>query len=129
MTDDFDIVQYQADLRQSRIAGLRQLADFLDQHPDLPVPYVGNANAFVDSRTDLARIARVAGVKWQKGGATDYFFLRVAFDGDVAYDVNVSREQVCRKVVTGTRIEPAQPAREVEEFHWVCDEPLLAGAQ
>ncbi len=115
--------------RQAYIGGLRELAAFLDAHPDLPIPASGGAhNVFVSDKAALAVIARV-GVRWEKSATDDYFYLRVAFSGGHYYDVNVSREAVCRKVVTGTRIEPAVPEREVEEFHWVCDEPLLAASR
>jgi hypothetical protein len=115
--------------RQARITGLRQLADFLEAHPNLPVPYSGSQNVFVYGRDALAAVAREPGVRWQKRVADSYYALVVEFAGDYSYEVNVDREQVCRKVVTGSQIVPAQPEREEETFIWECDEPLLAGAQ
>lgn len=115
--------------RRAYVSGLRQLANFMEAHPDLPVPYAGAANAFVNSKADLAALARSTGVRWAKAASDDYFCLLVHFHGGHSYELNVSREQVCRKVVTGTRIEPAKPEQVVEEFHWVCDEPLLAGVK
>ena len=38
------------------------------------------------------------------------------------------RETVCRKIVKGKKMVEAQPAREVEDVEWVCDEPILADA-
>lgn len=111
--------------RAAYVSGLRQLATFIEAHPSLPLPYAGSHNAFVETKAELAALARV-GVKWQKTANDDFFTLRFAFDGHHSYEANVERAKVCRKVVIGTRIEPAQPEREVEEYHWVCDEPLLA---
>ena len=114
------------DERQAYVLGLRELADFLDAHQGLPIPVGLNHNSFVYSKAELAALART-GVRWEKDGNGGFFYLRVTFSGGHTYDVNVQRSEVCRKVVTGTRIQPAVPAREVEEFYWVCDEPLLAG--
>ncbi len=107
------------------VKGLREFADFLAAHPDLPVPVAGSHNAFAADKAMLATIART-GVRWTKRAIDEWFYLSVSFTGGHTYDVNLSREQVCRKVVTGTRLVPAVAAREVEEYHWVCDEPLLA---
>lgn len=111
--------------RRAFVAGLRELASFVDAHPDLPLPIASNHNAFVNTKAELAALAR-SGVRWEKSANGNYFYLRVTFTGGHSFDVNVQREQVCRKVVTGTHLEPAVPAHEVEDFHWVCDEPLLA---
>lgn len=112
--------------RRACVAGLRELADFIERHEDLPVPYGCNLNVFASDKAELARLARVGGVKWQKASTPDYFYLRAVFEGDYSYEVNIDRSAVCRKVVTGTRLVPAQPEQTVEEFHWVCDEPLLS---
>jgi hypothetical protein len=118
--------------RLEHIAGLRGLADFLETHPNLPLPYAGAQNAFVHGKDELASVAREPGVKWQKKVDDYNFALAVEFPGGYAYEVNADRGAICRKVVTGTRIEPAReatPEREVETYEWVCDEPLLAGAK
>ncbi len=114
-----------ANERRAYVQGLRELAAFVETHA-VPLPYAGSANAYVLNKADLASIARSTGMRWQKSADDNFFYIRVQFSGRHSYDVNVSRESVCRKVVTGTRIEPAKPATTVEEFHWVCDEPLLA---
>lgn len=114
-------------LRRAYVQGLRELASFVEAHPEIPLPYAGAHNAFVQDKSDLAIVAKACGGKWAKNATTDYFYISKAFSGGHSYEVNVSRENVCRKVVTGTRIIPAQPEREEDEIQWVCDEPLLAG--
>lgn len=114
--------------RAEFIAGLHELADFLEAHPDLPLPCDQSHNVFMSDKADIAALARAAGGRWEKGADPNYFYLKVKFAGGHSYDLNVNREKVCRKVVTGTRVQPAKPELEVEEFHWVCDEPLLAEA-
>lgn len=113
--------------RRDFVQGLRELADFIDAHPDIPCPYGEAHNAFVRDKTQLGMIARAVGGRWDKNCTSQFFYIRREFAGGHSYEVNVSRDQVCRKVVTGTRIEPAQPEREVEVVEWVCTEPLLVG--
>ncbi len=112
--------------RAHYVTGLRELAAFIEAHPALPMPVPSIlVNAFVYHKDDLAALARLG--SWEKGAIGNYFFLRKVFAGDVRYEINVARERVCRKVVTGTRVEPAQPEQVVQDFYWVCDEPLLKG--
>jgi len=116
------------DPRRAYVNGLRQLAAFIEQHPDLPCPGQENHLIPAGSKARLVAIMRAApSVRWEKdfnGG--DYFSIKTTFDGGHVYDVYVERGEICRKVITGRRIEPAKPEHEVEEFEWVCDEPLLA---
>ena len=121
--------------RAQFVSALRELADFIEAHPSLPVPFTSmQANVFVSTKTQLAELARTPGVFWEKTVDNNYFWLRKRFGQlrdngyGASYDVNISRSEVCRKIVKGTRIVPAQPEHEVEEVEWVCDEPLLRGA-
>jgi hypothetical protein len=106
--------------------GLRELADFLDAHPAIELSTPTHL-VYVQSRELLADMARLGG--WRKVYSDDYFHLSRMFAGDVELQVFTDRATVCRKVVTGTRVEPAKPEREVEIVEWVCDEPLLAHAE
>lgn len=117
--------------RRDYLTGLRELANFLESHPDLPIPGEMAHQVYVFSRERLAAVAREPGVRWEKSSdaGSDYFKLRVPFCGDQSYEVFTTRDEVCRKVVTGTRLIPATPEHEVETYEWVCDEPLLAGAK
>ena len=118
--------------RAAFIQDLRDLADFLEHYPTVPVPRYTNLNAFVGKDEVVA--AAKAG-SWEKIYNANWFYLRKTFGGGLEFDVTVEREQVCRKVVTKTTTIPAQPERVlpaeeekvVEEFAWVCDEPLLGG--
>lgn len=53
------------------IAGLRELADFLDANPDLPVPYSVNVTAFVPRAADRAMRAEVDRVAYLLGTDID----------------------------------------------------------
>jgi hypothetical protein len=110
-------------------AGLRAMADFLDAHPTVQCPIYHTVNVFVRDKARLATIARTG--DWAKVAAHDWFSLRREFGHDLALEMNVEREQVCRRVVVGSHIEPAHmvPEQIVEDVEWVCEESLLAGGQ
>lgn len=112
--------------RLAYIAGLRELADFFEQHPNLPTPWNCNHLVPIKTKAALVAIARTPGMHWQKDwSSTDYFSLKAEFTGRHQYDVFVQRGEICRREVLGTKLEPAQPERLVEDFRWICDEPSL----
>lgn len=117
--------------RDAFIKGLRDMAEFLEQHPHVPAPIYITANHFVrekhDAKETLANIAKDSGA-WEKIFDNQWFFLRKTFCEDLRFDVSVERERVCRKVVTGKTVLPAVPEREVENVSWVCDGGILGGA-
>lgn len=132
--------------RADYIAGLRALADLLDQHDELPLPTAGRTTALDwwiwdhevnDAKATLAAIVRLLpGSKSKTAGqvgATSWFTVEAALHG-LRIDINTNRASVCQRVVTGTREvtktipDPAAPTvtvtETVEDVEWVC-EPLL----
>lgn len=111
--------------REDTIKGLREMADFLEAHPAVPVPWFFE-HAFVETKAEIVRIAREGG-GWDKAHAGGYFSLRKEFSGGVVFSVSVAREQVCERVVVGHHIVPAVnlPERVEEDVEWVCDKALL----
>jgi hypothetical protein len=116
------------DYRSDTIRGLRELADFLDAYPDVPVPYSNELNVFAQSKETLARLARLT--SWQKQYCGGYFALTRSFgDGMIVLSLNIERQVVCRQIVVGERVVPAQPAQpeRIEPItEWVCDDALLS---
>ncbi len=111
--------------RDAYIAGLRALADFLEAEPGVPVSANDTLNVFTD-KAGVTAAARAKG-GWRKEYGSAHFWLTRSF-GPIAFEVNASRNSVCRKVSTGTRVIPAQPAqpeRTEEVFDWICDETSL----
>jgi len=130
---------------------LRVLADLIEAHPDLPLPYVtayssGQTEAawylhILDLQGDLpeqkavaARIVSTLGGKWAKHEDGDCFrFTQRRWDG-LVLQVTVNRAAVCERVVTGTHevtmpatdARPAEPERveTVEDVTWVCSSLL-----
>lgn len=128
--------------RDGYIAGLRTLADLLDQNPDLPLPYNGSSSALLwiiggsDQRATLSAVARaIPGVK-TKGVRGDYFDVCGQIEG-LRVQVIADRDQVCERVVVGTETvtrevpDPDVPmvtvTEIVEQVEWRC-RPLLSPA-
>jgi hypothetical protein len=107
------------------VRGLREMADFYEAHPTLKMPVYSSFNVFVTTKEDLAACARLA--RWEKVYNENWFCLRRTFGNDqIQLDINVDRSTICRKVVIGTRIEPARPERIVEVVEWFCDDAVLS---
>jgi hypothetical protein len=136
---------------------LRQVADLLDAHPDLPQPTVtvypsGRASLdwvlsvwvssdLAEQRAAATSIVRAFDGHWDKtAGGSDAFYLKQTRDDGIRLCIIVERSAVCERVVTGTetRTVPAKPAEPertetVETVEWVCgpllkDEPAAVSA-
>lgn len=134
-------------------AALREAADLLEQHPDLPYqPYITsrtNGRAHLawylplphltgsdldTQKADAATIVRALGGTWDKSepSAESDSFNFTQKRGRLELTVQVDRPAVCERVVTGTETvtvpgRPAEPERTVERevVEWRC-QPLLA---
>jgi hypothetical protein len=106
--------------REAFIQSLRDCADFLAAHPTVTAPRYVTLNIFVNTRDEVVTHAKVGA--WEKVYNADWFYLRRSFGEDLSLDVTAPREEVCRRVVVGTRDVPAMSARTVEVVEWVCDE-------
>jgi hypothetical protein len=108
--------------RDALIADLRALAAFLEDHPHVFAPSYVQIDAF-PSLDDYKTTARAA--SWEKVPIDTWQALRRTFPGGLIYNVNIPREQVCRRVVVGRRFVEAVAAHEIEIVQWQC-EPILA---
>jgi hypothetical protein len=112
--------------KQEYVDGLRELADWLERNPDFIPPYQPlRVDVFTDDQMEFARKAKRLGGRREKLGSSSYFFVRRKF-GPHYLDVNVGREQVCKRVVVGTREVLAQEARVEEIVEWECAPGILA---
>lgn len=111
------------DRRLTFIQSLRECADFLEAHPAIPVPQNVQLMTFLYTRAEMVALARVT--SWQKVYSGDWFRLKKQFGDDLSLEIVTDRETVCRKVVKGSHLQPAQPERMVDDVEWVCDEPSL----
>jgi hypothetical protein len=111
--------------RKALIDGLREFAQFLEDNPEAPMPTAtagGRYNVFLPSRAAFVAAAKAVGGKLDKKDYPELMVLRRQF-GPIEYDLNVKREQVCERVLVGTRTVPAvdaQPQHQEDVFEWKC---------
>jgi hypothetical protein len=117
--------------RAAFIEGLRQIADALENHTELRIPYVGSIIHRVEDLGEMLAVGKAFGGKWEKN-ATDYgdFQLIRRFSDDLQYTVYTARENVCTRVVTGTKHVPEKvvearpasvvPAHVEDVVEWHC---------
>jgi hypothetical protein len=142
------------DKRAAYIEGLHQIADFLSEHPEVPLPHLGayaegsplpalSIYVYGDNpRATMATIARAmtdsgASVQKRVKDSTGSFQAWREFGGLVLV-ATASRGDVCERVVTGTRevteevpdpeavaaVPKVTVTKVVEDVEWVC-KPLL----
>lgn len=113
---------------KEKVKGLRALADFMEENPDMEVLFSA-ANVFVDNLEDLQKYGRKLGT-FTKRTSSDWFYLRRDFDGGIRLEINATHNQVCERVVVGTEEiqvpDPAAPkiTKTVDIVEWNCPEIL-----
>lgn len=121
------------------VAGLRELADFYETHPDAPLPQLPSMLTYIADPDQYRAAVRALGGDREKyatkGAAADeetYAGVTRMF-GPVAHKVFTLRENVCvrRQVGTETVMEPdpnAMVAVERPVYEYDCT-PVLADAE
>lgn len=131
---------------------LRSAGDLIAAHPEIPTPYVtgisyssGSGQAVdlnwfvpinvadhVEQKRTAARILKAVGGKWDKDPNPDERFNFTQHRGGLHLNVQVEREAVCERVVTGVEsvtisAVAAVPEHTIERdiVEWRC-EPVLA---
>jgi len=117
--------------RDEYIRNLRAMADFLEAHPALPVPYSTYVTHYAQS-LDEARTMRTGSHGWTKEADGNYISYRRVFGGDeygrasASYEIAISKQnsESCRQVQVGTRHveEKIVEAHDEPVYEWVCDE-------
>lgn len=94
------------DVESARIAGIRELLNFLEANPEAKVPSSVVVYHHADSATRLKADAHGLGGKWDKGidAIGDYALSRYfSEDKSVEYRIYTPRENVCTPLVVGTK--------------------------
>lgn len=117
--------------RAAQVAGLRELADFLESKPAVPFAGLGTQYVHLGYDADAAELlkttARALG-SFDKRYTESDFRMTKKF-GPIEVVWYIGREQTCVKKVVGTRKVPSVyiPEREEEIVEWDCTgDPLLA---
>lgn len=116
------------DGRLQILSDVRTLLDWLEAHPEVPLPYDfegGFMVASVNARDELAALAREFR-ECEKTFVDDSFYLRKRF-GVASLYAFTARTEVCERVVVGTEEVPEQviPARIREVVEWRCADSSL----
>jgi len=114
-----------SDGREELIQGLRDFATFLEQRPNLATPHGGYFDIWTLTKEDFVQMTREMGDASKRVGS-GWFCMARKF-GPIRLELNVPREQVCRRVVMGTRwVEEVHvPGHDEDVVDWQCDEPIL----
>lgn len=126
--------------RLALITGLREIADKLEAHPEIPEPYIGLALKSFDTAEELTTAVKAYGEKWEKNSDEAYYNLTHTFGThNLRLQFYIDRTKVCRKIVKGTKVVPEKyvpatecrviPAHEEEIVEWVCPESLMDEAK
>lgn len=119
------------------IQGLRDLAQFIEDHPELSLPLAATfTNYGYDSKAEASMLA--AAMRPCKKDYQDTLFSLIKEFGPHSLRFVFMRNEVCEPVVIGKRIIPAveakmvpaklieaQPEREEEIVEWRCGTSLL----
>lgn len=110
--------------RAEVVRGLRQLAEFIEQHPDLPAPswasaMLPTAYAGEGAREALAATAeQLAEYTLSDGLTRDYISIERRFDGGVRLTQEISREEACSPAIVDGKVVwqyPELPGRRHDE--------------
>ena len=110
-------------MRAQTIQDMRTLLDFVEAHPDIPMPYFGQVDAFA-GKENLRTIAKAMSPATKKSEG-DFFMLTRRF-GSVNLEVNFPRDEVCERVEVGKKVVPAVPKHEEPLYEWKCPDSILA---
>lgn len=114
---------------------LRRIADFVEVHTDLPVPYLSNMSLYewTNGKELCANAAKAFGT-CKKESSDNYFSVKKDFGG-ITLTATTFRKNVCERVVVGTEqvpetVVPATPSQVIpahtrEIVEWKCPESLL----
>lgn len=136
--------------RAAYTAGLRQLADILDNHPEVPLPVNGRGGLHTerisfnfwsdDAASAMSATRRALGVPVDKDDSIDGYYKLLGSLHGLYFQMTAMRDAVCERVVVATReVEVSEPDAaavaalpkvtrtvKVEDVRWKCT-PLLNG--
>lgn len=113
------------------VNSLREFADWLEDHPDLPVcPGAGSFYMWCRNAKEMAECAVALGMF--KKSACDKYLNATRYFGPIEVQATIRHEYVCEKIITTKvvpalpeRVLPAEPERTIEVVKWICPESIL----
>lgn len=105
--------------RTAAIASLHKLADFLEAHPSIELPYTMGGSVFVELHEARAAMKAAPG-GWSKQVTDNYWIYERSMPGNVVFSMCVGRAEYCRKIQIGTEHIEAVPAHDEPIYKWDC---------
>jgi hypothetical protein len=112
--------------REEFIKGLRDIADFFEDRPELPIPNYGESFYIWEKSLVNARERAIQMAPAEKIYLESYFNLQRRF-GPHKVVVSWARDAICERVQVGTKHVPAYTVEAHEEpvYEWDCGQPIL----
>jgi len=118
------------------VSALRDLADFYDARPTLPIPCTSRLDVFALQPEDTHRIAKLLGKSRKEVIGDSLFVLKRQF-GQFSLEFNWTRETVCERIVVGTEqvevpvmVQQGTKTETRDKVEWRCPKitaPKLEG--
>ena len=121
------------DKHKEYATGLRLVADFIEQHPELPLPPTEFSNYSLNTKEEAEKLMRALGTCEKV--YTDQMFYLVKKFGALTYRGVFFRDEVCTRIQVGEKLVPEHhlPARDAETiaehmepvYEWRCPGSVL----
>ena len=113
--------------REEYITGLRDIADFFEARPDLPVPHYGESIYIWEKSLTNARERALQMAPCEKHYVGDSYYQLAKEFGPHKVVVSWNRDDICERVQVGTKHVPAYTVEAHDEpvYEWDCLKPIL----
>ncbi len=121
------MVSHEQKRHRDFVKGLREMADWYEQHPETPIPAAPSFMIMVNDGVSFRKAVQAA-----RSGKKTEFGNYIGFSkmfGGVGWTIAISRSVICERIQVGERevpAEPAKPARTEPIYEWKCPESLLS---
>lgn len=115
--------------RTQEIQAMRDLLDFVEERPEIPMPYFGTVYSFArpEDGDDLRTITKAMSPA-RKVSEGNYFSLERTF-GRHILSVTFPREEVCERIEVGEKIVAAVPQHVEKVYEWKCPDSILSPSE
>src|SRR5207249_1104216 len=113
--------------REKYIQGLRDIADFFESRPDLPIPDCGEDFHIWEKSLTTARERGLQMSPCEKKYIGDSYFELLRQFGPHTVRCVWDRDDVCERVQVGTKHVPEYVVKAHDEpvYEWNCSKPIL----
>lgn len=113
------------------VESLRELADFYEQNPTLPIPTRQTINLFDITVEQIKDFITLSKKTVKKSWIESFFYATIPFGSHINLDLNIARNKVCEKIITKRKtikqIPISYEEKEIEEeiIEWKCPDTMF----